>query len=317
MRDRILRARALIRPHIRRTECRPSPALSDASGAEVWLKLENFQVSGSFKLRGVMHKLLSLTRDERRRRLVAASTGNHGAAFAHGVATLGLDGMLFLPTTTTTVKLEPIEASGLPYELVGDDCVETENHARAFAETHGHVWVSPYNDPVIVAGQGTLAPEIIEQVDGIDAVLLPVGGGGLASGIAAYVAAADSHVEIIGCEPTASPVMAESIAAGEILDMESLPTLSDATTGGIEPGSITFELCRRHVGRWERVDEDEIAAAIRFIHDHERMVIEGAAALPVAVMLRRPTTLHNERVVLVLTGSKIDRQVLEGVLAAD
>jgi threonine dehydratase len=280
----------------------------------VWLKLENTQLSGSFKLRGVMNRLLTLAPDEKGKRLVAASTGNHGAAFAHGVTRLGLEGLLFLPRNTVAKKLEAIKASGIPYELVGDDCVETENHAHAHAEANGLVWVSPYNDPAIVAGQGTIGLELREQVADLDAVLIPVGGGGLAGGIAAFTKAVAPSTRIIGCEPTASAVMHESVKAGRIVEMESLPTLSDATAGGIEEGSITFDLCRKYVDSYDLLDEDEIAAAIRFLHDEEELTVEGGAALPVAVMLRRPEALRGRTVALVITGSKIDEAVLDAIL---
>lgn len=314
MKDAVNDARRRIAARIKLTECRFAEILSDDAGAEVHLKLENDQISGSFKLRGVMNKVLSLSSDQRRKRLVAASTGNHGAAFAHAVGELGLDGLLFLPTNAKATKLEAIKASGVPFELVGDDCVITETHAHAFAEANNDVWISPYNDPAIVAGQGTIGPELMEQVQGIDAVLIPVGGGGLIGGIAAYLKAVEPGIEIIGCEPEASAVMWESVKAGEIVDIPSLPTLSDATAGGIEAGSITFDLCRRFVDRWVQIGEDEIAAAVRFLHDNEDMVVEGGAALPVAVMLRRPPELEGKKVVLVITGSKIDPAALEAVL---
>jgi threonine dehydratase len=315
MKNAVLEAHARIAPHIRLTECRYSPALSRAAGAEVFLKLENHQLSGSFKLRGVMNRLLTLAPDEKGKRLIAASTGNHGAAFAHGVTQLGLEGLLFLPKTVTEKKLEAIAASGIPYELVGDDCVFTENHAHAYAVAYGDVWVSPYNDPAVVAGQGTIGPELREQVDGMGAVLIPVGGGGLAAGIAGFLKQTDPEIATIGCEPAASPVMSASIAAGEIIELPNLPTLSDATAGGIEEGSITFDLCRRYVDRYELVSEDEIAAAIRFLHNEEDLTVEGGAALAVAVMLRRPPELEGKRVALVITGSKIDPAVLQRILS--
>lgn len=314
MKNAVLEAHARIEPHIRLTECRRSAVLSEVAGADVWLKLENTQLSGSFKLRGVMNRLLTLAPDEKGKRLVAASTGNHGAAFAHGVTRLGLEGLLFLPRNTVAKKLEAIKASGIPYELVGDDCVETENHAHAHAEANGLVWVSPYNDPAIVAGQGTIGLELREQVADLDTVLIPVGGGGLAGGIGAFIKAVAPSTRIIGCEPTASAVMHESVKAGRIVEMESLPTLSDATAGGIEEGSITFDLCRKYVDSYDLLDEDEIAAAIRFLHDEEELTVEGGAALPVAVMLRRPEALRGKTVALVITGSKIDEAVLERVL---
>ena len=315
MKDAILHAHERIRPHIRRTECAHSHWLSDASGAEVFLKLENRQLTGSFKLRGVVNKLLSLTEEERGRQLVAASTGNHGAAFAHAVSEFGLDGMLFLPTNAAESKLQAIEVSGIPFQLVGDDCVETEGHAARYAAENDCVWVSPYNDPLVVAGQGTVAVEFLDQVEAIDRVLVPVGGGGLISGIGAYMKAVAPGVEVIGCQPIASAVMYESVRAGEIVTMESRPTLSSATAGGIEQGSITFDLCRKHVDDYELVDEEEIAQAIRFVHDNESMVIEGGAALPVAAALRRTAGLRGKRLVLIVTGSKIDDDVLRRILS--
>jgi threonine dehydratase len=315
MRAAIEQAQQRIRSHIRRTECRHSPALSDAAGAEVYLKMENRQLSGSFKLRGVANKLLALSADQRSRRLVAASTGNHGAAFAHAVTELGLDGLLFLPTTVAATKLRAIEASGIPFQLVGDDCVETETHAAGYAADNGCVWVSPYNDPLVVAGQGTVAVELGEQVDGVDCILVPVGGGGLIAGIGCHIKSVAPEIELIGCQPAASAVMYESVRAGQIVTMESLPTLSDATAGGIEAGSITFDLCRRHVDSYVLLEEEEIARAIRFVYENEEMVIEGGAALPVAAALRRPAGLQGKRVVLVITGSKIDEEVLRRVLS--
>lgn len=314
MRAAVDAARTRIATAARRTECRRSESLGEAAGAEVWLKLEQRQTSGSFKLRGVMNALLSLPPEQRRRRLVAASTGNHGAAFAHAVTELGLDGLLFLPRTATATKLAAIEASGLPFELVGSDCVETEHHARDLARRHGWVWLSPYNDPAVVAGQGTVAPELAEQVPGLGAVLVPVGGGGLAAGVASWFAGAVPTVEIVGCEPEASPEMSESVRAGRIVELPTRPTLSDATAGGIEPDAITFDLCRRHVARWQTVSEDEIAAAIRFLHDREDMTVEGGAALGVAVLLRRPAFLRGKRVAVIITGSRIDPEALRAVL---
>jgi threonine dehydratase len=314
MRAAVEHAHERIRSHVVRTPCRRSQELSRAVGAEVFLKLENLQLSGSFKLRGVINKILQLTGDEASKPLVAASTGNHGAAFAHAVSELGLEGRLFLPTGAAAAKLRAIESYGVPYELVGDDCIQTEIYARTFAEDHGCVLVPPYNDPAVVAGQGTVAVELLDELDGFDVVLAPVGGGGLISGIASYLASAAPEVEVIGCQPEASAVMCHSVQAGQIVAEESRPTLSDATAGGIEHGSITFELCRRHVDRFVLLSEDEIAGAIRLIHEGEGMVIEGGAALPVAAALKERRTLVGRRVVLIISGSRIDDDVLRRIL---
>jgi threonine dehydratase len=310
----VVDAHRRIAPRIRRTPCIRSRALSEATGADVWLKLETRQLSGSFKLRGVMNTLLSLSGERRGRPLVTASTGNHGAAFAHAVGELGLDGRLFLPTTVTAVKLAAIEAAGLPFELVGDDCVDTERHAREWADSNDAIWVSPYNESRIVAGQGPVAVELIDQLENFDSVLVPVGGGGLAAGMAVFLDSVAPAIDIVGCQPETSAVMAESVATGRIVELPNLPTLSDATAGGIEAGAMTFELCRDHVDTWRRVSEDEIADAIRFLHA-EGLDVEGGAALPVGVLLRRPEELEAKTVVAVITGSRIDPRLLEQVLA--
>ena len=265
--------------HVLRTPCPLSERLSEVVGAEVYLKLENRQTSGSFKLRGVINKVLSLSEAERRQLVVTASTGNHGAAFAHAVGLFDLQGRLFMPKTATAVKVEAIQRTGVPIEFIGEDCVEAENHAHAFATSNGCVWISPYNDPEVVHGQGTIAVELLDQIGAVDTVFVPVGGGGLISGIAGYLKAVNPQIEVVGCQPRNSCVMYESIKAGHLLEIESLPTLSDATAGGVEAGSITFELCRDHVDDFVLLEEEEIIDAMRFIYRNEGMAVEGGAAL--------------------------------------
>ena len=300
--------------HVCRTECRSAPALSDKVGAEVHLKLENLQHSSSFKFRGVINKILSLSEAESQRLLIAASTGNHGAAFAHALQLFGLRGKLFMPKTSAAVKVENVRSTGVPFELVGEDCIEAEAHAAAFARSGGHVWISPYNDLDVVHGQGTVAVELMEQLEGVDTVLVPVGGGGLMSGIAAYLNAVDPSIEVIGCQPLNSCVMYESIKAGEILDIESLPTISDGTAGGIESGSITFDLCRRHVDDFILLEEAEIVAAMRFLHEMEGVTIEGAAALSSAAALKERRRFAGRRIALLVSGGRVDEATMDKVL---
>ena len=295
-----------IAPHVRRTECRQAPALSDEVGSEVHLKLENLQHSGSFKLRGVINKILSLSDGDSQKLLVAASTGNHGAAFAHALQVFGLSGKLFMPKTSAPVKVENVRSMGVPFELVGEDCIEAEAHAAAFARSGGHVWISPYNDLEIVHGQGTVAVELVEQLENVEAVLVPVGGGGLIAGIASYLNEVDPSIEVIGCQPVNSCVMYESINAGEILDIESLPTISDGTAGGIEAGSVTFDLCRCHVDSFILLEEAEIAAAMRLLHEKEGVTIEGAAALTTAAVLKEKERFAGRRIALIVSGGRVD-----------
>jgi len=303
-----------IAPHVCRTECRQAPVLSDEVGGDVHLKLENLQDSGSFKLRGVINKVLSLTEEDSQKLLVTASTGNHGAAFAHALQLFGFRGKLFMPKTSAAVKVENVRSTGVPFELVGEDCIEAEAHAAAFALSGGHVWISPYNDLDVVHGQGTVAVELMEQLEGVDTVLAPVGGGGLMSGIAAYLNAVDPSIEVIGCQPLNSCVMYESIKAGEILDIESLPTISDGTAGGIESGSITFDLCRRHVDDFILLEEAEIVAAMRFLHEMEGVTIEGAAALSSAAALKERRRFAGRRIALIVSGGRVDEATMDKVL---
>jgi threonine dehydratase len=267
MKDSIQAAGKRIAPYVLQTACRETAALGELIGGTVFLKLENLQSTGSFKLRGVVNKILSLSEADSQRLLVAASTGNHGAAFAHAMELFGLSGKLFMPTTSSAVKIENMRSTGVPFELVGEDCVEAEVYAHDFARDNDFVWISPYNDLEVVHGQGTIAVELVEQLQTFDVVLAPVGGGGLISGIAGYLKALAPSIEVIGCQPVNSCVMYESVEAGEILDIESLPTVSDGTAGGIEPGSITFDLCRRLVDDFILLEEAEIIAAMRLLHD--------------------------------------------------
>ena len=201
MKQRIESALSGIAPYVRRTPCRRSGVLSDLVGGEVYLKLENHQTTGSFKLRGVANKVRSLGRNERGRLLVAASTGNHGMAFAHIVDLFGLRGRLFIPATASKIKVDLLRRSGIPFDLVGDNCVEAEEYAREYARKGGHVWVSPYNDIEVIRGQGTVAVELAGQLERIEAVLVPVGGGGLISGMAAYLKAVDPGIQVdVECE---------------------------------------------------------------------------------------------------------------------
>jgi len=314
VKQRVEEALERIAPHIRRTECKPAPAISESVDGEVFLKLENLQHSGSFKLRGVINKILSLSEEDSQKLLVAASTGNHGAAFAHALQLFVLRGKLFMPKTSAAVKVENMRSTGIPFELVGEDCVEAEAQAAAFARDNGHVWISPYNDAEVVDGQGTVAVELMEQLEDIDAVLAPVGGGGLISGVAGYLKAVDPSIEVIGCQPVNSCVMYESIKAGEILDIESLPTISDGTAGGIESESMTFELCRRHVDDFILLEEAEIIAAMRFLHEEEGVTIEGAAALSTAAVLKERTRFASRRIALIVSGGRVDETTMTEVL---
>lgn len=310
----VRRAGTALAPHIRRTPLVFAPRLSELTGARVHLKLENLQHTGSFKYRGACHRLLALDAAARRAGVVAASSGNHGAAVARAAGELGIRGIVFVPHGTSAVKADAIRAGGADLREFGNDGLDTEQHAREYASRHGMTYVSPYNDAAVIAGQGTCGLEIAEDLDSLRAVFVAVGGGGLIGGIGSVFRDAGRPVRIIGCQPAASPIMAESVAAGHIVDRESGPTLSDGTAGGIEAGAITFELCRSVVDEYRLVSEDDIAAAMRLVIETEHQLIEGAAGVAVAACLAMAPEFAGEDVVIVICGANISRATLRKVL---
>jgi threonine dehydratase len=315
VKKQVMDAERRIRDHVRETPLEHSPYLSRLGKCQVYLKLETIQFSGSFKSRGAVNKILSLTPEEKDRGIITCSTGNHGMAVAYLLQKFGIKGIIFLPESAAEAKVEAIRLYEANIQQYGDDSLETEIEAKRFADQKGMIWISPYNDPYIVGGQGTIAVELERQLDCPNTILVPIGGGGLISGIAGYLKSKDDGIEFIGCQPENSRVMYESIKAGKILDMESQPTLSDATAGGVEQGSITFDIIRELVDDFVVVNEVEIKNAIRLILEKHYMLIEGSAALSVASFLKEKERFQGKHVVLIITGSKISVDKLKAVLA--
>lgn len=303
-----------IRSYIRRTPLEPSLYLDKLTGGNIHLKLENMQHSGSFKLRGALNKILSLNEKEKSLGLITASSGNHGAAFSWAAKKFGLNGIICVPETISTAKLESLKLYGIDIRLHGDDCIKAEMFAKHLAEKEGKTFISPYNDPYIIGGQGTVAVELAQEIALIDSVLVPVGGGGLISGIAAYLKAINPKAEIIGCQPDNSKVMYLSLEAGHILDIPSLPTLSDGTAGGIEQGSVTFDICRELVDDFIMVSEEEIKNALKLIIEKHALLVEGAAALPVASLLQQADRFRGKTAALIISGGKISLETLRSIL---
>lgn len=299
-------ARARIEKDIVRTPVEFSGALSDLAGARVFIKWECDQITGSFKLRGALNKLRSLTPDERGRGVVSASTGNHGLAMGHASRLEGIGLLLFLPATVSEFKKARLEELGVRVRISGSSCEQAEAHARAYAARAGKVFVSPYNDQDIIFGAGTVGLEIAEDAPVVDDVIVPVGGGGLISGIAGYLKSARPAARTIGVEPETSSFMAASVAAGRLVDIDEKATVADAVAGGIEPGSITFPLYRDHVDRTLLVPEPAIAASMALVWERHHRMIEGAGALPLAGLLAFPGPFRGRSVLLVVSGGNID-----------
>jgi len=315
LRDRIEAAAARIRPHVLETPVEPSPELGRRGGAEVLLKLENLQRTGSFKLRGAMNALLSLPPAARAAGVVTASSGNHGAAMSWGMRALGGRVLVFVPEDASPAKLQAIRDHGAEVRAEGHDSGLSEIAARRHATENGLTYVSPYNDPAVIAGQGTVGLELARQVGDLDAVFVALGGGGLIGGIGGWLKGIGRVTTVVACSPENSAVMHHSIAAGRVLEMESKPTLSDGTAGAVEPGAITLELCRQVVDERVLVSEDEIGAAMRLVIGRHHTLIEGAAGVAVAGYLKIADRFRGRRVAIVLCGANIALERLRGVLA--
>jgi len=314
IRDDVEAADRRIRPYVRETPLDYSPGLSRAWGAEVYLKLENTQVTGSFKVRGAMNRILTTPMSQRSLGVVTASTGNHGAACAYAMARLQVPGTVYVPEGASESKLAAIRAWGAKVVVHGPDGLDAEVEARRVADERGLVYVSPYNDPAVVAGQGTVGAELARQIERIDALLVSVGGGGLIAGTAGYLRAVGREMTVIGCSPAASCVMYQSVKAGRVLDLPSDPTLSDGTAGGVESDTITYPLCRTLVDDWALISEDDIAGAIRMAVDQEHQLIEGAAGVALAAARQAAARFPGGRIVVVLCGGNISAATLKRVL---
>jgi threonine dehydratase len=303
--DKVKEAYGRIQADIRRTPLEYSEPLSRETGAKVYVKWECDQITGSFKLRGALNKLRSLSDADRGRGVVSASTGNHGLAISHASRLEGIGLKLFLPTTVAEVKKAKIEALGVDVELQGSSCEKTEAVAREFAGRTGRVFVSPYNDWDIVFGAGTVGLELADDLSRFEDVLVPVGGGGLIAGIAGFLKAARAETRIIGVQPENSAFMAASIAAGCLVDIDEKESIADAVAGGIESGSITFPLCRDLLDFIEEVPESLISRAMALVHEHHGRMVEGAGALPLAALLHSPPRWKDRTVVAVVSGGNI------------
>lgn len=256
-----------------------TPVLADG---ELLYKCENLQTTGSFKLRGATTKLTSLAESELTAGVVTASTGNHGAAVAHAARALGAPATVYVPDMASPMKVDKIQRLGAEVRVHGSDGVESEREARRVAAESDLTYVSPYNDVEVIAGQGTIAVELMDQTPTIDTVVVAVGGGGLISGIASVLKDANPKTRVVGCSPMNSAAMAASLEAGELVEVEHSDTLSDGTHGGVEEGSITFGLCQQLIDDFVLVEEDEIRSTMSgFIAEHD-MVIEGSAAVAIA-----------------------------------
>jgi len=312
--EEIRNARRNLQGIIRETSFERSGALSDHTNMAVYLKAECLQRTGSFKLRGAYHKIASLGAREKAGGIVTSSAGNHAQGVGLAVSRFKIPCRIYVPQTVPRIKLEAIQQ--YPVEVVIEGRLYDEAHAAALAdaEESGRVFIPAFDDPLIMAGHGTVGLEMLEAVSDLDAVIVPVGGGGLIAGVATAVKAVHPAIQVIGCQSVASCAMARSLAENRAhLTFPSEKTIAEGLEGGIS--EITFELGRRLINRMVLVSEDEIRSAIRFLRTHHQLVVEGSGAVGVAALLHDHWSDPGRKVGVVLTGGNLDEQLLEQITA--
>ena len=303
-----------INKYIRRTPFERSAMISDLTGADVWLKMENQQHTGSFKFRGAINKMLSLSESERESGIYAASTGNHGAAVAYACQLLKVPCIIYVPENSSEAKLINMKNFGAEIVVYGKDCMDGELKAREVANSTGGIYLSPYNDLEVVAGQGTIGKEIESQCNGLDSIIVSVGGGGLISGVGGYLKSIWPDIEIIAASPENHAVMIKSLDAGEIIKISPVPTISDGTAGGVEDQSITFDMCKEFVDHRVLLTEQEIEKGIVHLIEKERVLVEGAAGTAIAALIKMKEHLEGKRVGVIICGRNISLEVLRKII---
>ena len=310
MKNAVHAAYERIRPVVRETPLEESAALG------AFLKLEHLQHTGSFKFRGASHKIALLNNEQADAGVIAASNGNHGLGVAAAGRARGIAAEVYVSSQVSPAKAQRIERYGARIHYAGDDPLTAELAARRAAEDSGRVFISPYNDADVIAGQGTIAVELLRQLPRIDAVFVAVGGGGLIGGIGGYLKAVSPETEVVGCWPRNSPVLLECLRAGRVVDVAEEPTLSESTSGGLEPGSVTLDVCRNAIDRSVLVSEAEILDAMRMVLETEHWLIEGAAAVAVAAFRQEASRYQGKNAVIVLCGRNLSAGVLRRVVSS-
>ncbi len=309
MRD-IYSARARIAPIARKTPLVSSPVLTELTGSEVTLKLENLQETGSFKLRGASNKLLSLDSEARQRGVITVSSGNHGRALAYVAHRLGLRAVVCLADTVPANKRDAIQKLGAEVVVKGSNYDEAVEEANRLGKKEGLEMIHPYDDPLIIAGQGTIGLELLDEFPDLDTVVVPLSGGGLLGGIAFTLKSADPRIHVVGVMMERGPAMVESLRAGRVVDIVEEPTLADALAGGIKPNIYTFDMIRKTVDETVLVSEKEIAAAMAFALEDHHLVVEGGGAVGIAALRAGKLKHLGKRVAVVISGGNVDMPLL-------
>lgn len=322
MEDEQLDVPQLVQDAVERTKdyLTPTPLefsrfLSDQIDGEVWLKLDLVQRTASFKYRGAINKILSLTEEELDQGVVSASTGNYALAVAEAMRQRGRRATIYVAEDMEESRLNILRSHALDLVIFGEQAWHAEEEARRVGDEEGKIYVSPYNDPMVVGGQGTCGYEISQQLPDVDAALFACGAGGLLTGSSGWLKSHNPDIETYGVSPANSPVMYESVRKNEMITMDIEPTLADTCAGGVDLDTITLDLCRRHVNEIILLSEDEIATSIRTLFEQHRLISEGSGALGVGGMLKYKERFNGKKVVAVVCGRNIDLEVFKKIIA--
>jgi threonine dehydratase len=309
MRD-IYAARARIAPLVHKTPLVSSPELSELTGSEVTLKLECLQETGSFKARGAANKILSLHSAVRQRGVVTVSSGNHGRALAYVAQRLGLRAVVCLYEKVPANKRDATRKLGAEVVVKGSTYAEANEEAFRLVEEEGLVMIHPYDDPLVIAGQGTIGLELLEEFPRLDTVVIPLSGGGLLGGIAFTLKSAGTKIHVVGVMMERGPAMVKSLRAGRIVDIVEEPTLADALAGRLPPNQYTFELVQKTVDETVLVSEEEIAAAMAFALKRHYLVVEGSGSVGIAALRSGKIRHLGKHVAVVISGANVDMPLL-------
>jgi len=310
--DNIYKASYVLKNVVRKTDVIYAPKLKP--GTELYLKTENLQVTGSFKVRGAYYKMSQLTPEEKAKGVIACSAGNHAQGVALAAQKNGIKATICLPDGAPISKIEATKSYGAEICLVNGVYDDAYKKALELRDENGYTFIHPFNDPDVISGQGTIALELYEQIPDLDAVIVPVGGGGLISGVAFAIKQLNPNVKVYGVQAAGAPSMKNSLADGKIETLPSVKTIADGIAVK-EPGDLTYDICSKYVDEIVTVTDDEISAAILALMEQHKLVAEGAGAVPVAAAMFDKIDLKGKKAVCVVSGGNIDVTILSRVIA--
>ena len=312
--DKVYHANYVLKDVVRRTDIIYSSTLSEIGGCEVYLKTENLQVTGSFKVRGAYYKISQLSEEEKSHGVIACSAGNHAQGVALASKKFGIKSVICMPDGAPISKVEATKSYGAEVVLVPGVYDDAHNYSEKLREEKGYTFIHPFDDEDVIAGQATIGLEIIEQLKDVDAIVVPVGGGGLISGIAFAIKSLNPAIKVYGVQAAGAPSMIKSLADGKVETLDSVSTIADGIAVK-EPGVHTFELCRKYVDGVVSVTDDQVSAAILALIEKQKMIAEGAGAVSLAaVMFGKIPGIAGKKVVCLISGGNIDVTILSRVI---